>query len=358
MSKHPQRYVVQEGDCLWHLADRFLGSPFQWHRIYQYNNRESVIKRTGRGIKNADLIYPGQVLYIPLIADLPQPPPKKKRQRPKPKRLDREARKMTAPFAAAFYLNEFPKMVYEDLSVRATLSLSGIIAVRLADNKPLIHASNRGLETQYTSEAENVVHQLFLQDARVAWDTATRKITYECLLASKRSAGSAPATAVGLAVASDTKTPVIRGEIRFPKLSGYLGRHFYAAENVRVVIELEPKVPPVAKGPDEMQFDHRPAFDHRQMPRSNTVSDTSASSVTWKIIGEGAAILTITILTDFLFGIGIFDDAVTIPMGLSRIGYGISRLFVPVVVRSASLYSAHRMAYVGAGLALKAAHGR
>ncbi len=350
MSKHPQRYVVQEGDCLWHLADRFLGSPLQWHRIYQHNNRESVIKQTGRGIKNADLIYPGQVLYIPLIADLPQPPPKKKRQKPKPKRLDREAHKMTAPFAAAFYLNEFPKMVYEDPSVRATLSLSGIIAVRLADNKPLIHAGNRGLETQFTSEAENVVHQLFLQDARVAWDTATRKITYECLLASKRSAGSAPATAVGLAVASDTRTPVIRGEIRFPKLSGYLGRHFYAAENVRVVIELEPKVPPVAKGPQ--------ATPDLVFKETASYQTTPNYSFAWKIIGEGAVILTVTILTDFLFGIGIFDDAVTIPMGLSRIGYGISRLFVPVVVRSASFYYAHRMAYVGDGMALKAAHGR
>lgn len=343
MSKHPQRYVVQEGDCLWHLAARFLGSPLQWYRIYQYNNRESVIKQTGRGIDNADRIYPGQVLLMPILSDQHHPPKKKKRRQPKPKTLDPEARRMKAPFAAAFYLNEFPKMVYEDLFVKATLTLSGKIAVRLADNKPLVHATNRGLEAGFTNETENVVKQLLMQDARIAWDNQTRKITYECLLASNSNGSSGPATAVGLAIASDTKTPVLRGEIRFPQLSGYLGGHFYTAQDVRVVIDLEPKVPPVVQNQGGAFRD--PAL----VRQPSTPTKSSNNSAAWTLIRDGAIILTVTILTDFIFGIGIFDDAVTIPLALSRIGSGMTRLLFPVAVRRGALYSAH-------GMALKAAH--
>jgi nucleoid-associated protein YgaU len=41
MSTH-QRYVVKKGDCLWDIAERLLGSPWEFERIYQYNNRESI----------------------------------------------------------------------------------------------------------------------------------------------------------------------------------------------------------------------------------------------------------------------------------------------------------------------------
>ena len=48
-------YVIQKGDCLWNLAFQFLGNPFQWPQIWQANPY----------IKNADLIYPGDLLKIP-----------------------------------------------------------------------------------------------------------------------------------------------------------------------------------------------------------------------------------------------------------------------------------------------------
>ncbi|MDR0883377.1 MAG: LysM peptidoglycan-binding domain-containing protein [Oscillospiraceae bacterium] len=49
-------YTVKKGDCLWTIAQRFLGSGARWKEIYQLN--------TGQ-IKKASLIYPGQVLRLP-----------------------------------------------------------------------------------------------------------------------------------------------------------------------------------------------------------------------------------------------------------------------------------------------------
>jgi chemotaxis signal transduction protein/nucleoid-associated protein YgaU len=46
-------YEVQRGDTLWHLAQRFTGDPFKYHRIAKDSD-----------IKNPDLIFPGQKVFI------------------------------------------------------------------------------------------------------------------------------------------------------------------------------------------------------------------------------------------------------------------------------------------------------
>ena len=69
------------------------------------------------------------------------------------------------PFATSYKLQDLPVMVYEDATVRATIKLSGDIAVRLADTVPIIHATNRGLET-YCRQTEEVVKQLYQMKLR------------------------------------------------------------------------------------------------------------------------------------------------------------------------------------------------
>lgn len=49
-------YTVVEGDCLWKIAKQFYGNPYMWKLIYNANIDK---------IKNPDLIYPGQVFYLP-----------------------------------------------------------------------------------------------------------------------------------------------------------------------------------------------------------------------------------------------------------------------------------------------------
>lgn len=48
-------YVIKKGDTLWDLAFEFLGTPYQWPRIWELN----------RYIQNPDLIFPGDRLVIP-----------------------------------------------------------------------------------------------------------------------------------------------------------------------------------------------------------------------------------------------------------------------------------------------------
>lgn len=54
-------YTVVKGDCMWSIAKKFYGNGSLYTRLAAANP----------SIKNANLIYPGQVLTIPPVDDLP-----------------------------------------------------------------------------------------------------------------------------------------------------------------------------------------------------------------------------------------------------------------------------------------------
>ena len=51
-----QNYTVKRGDCLWNIAKRFYGNGAKYTTIYNANRNK---------IRNPNLIYPGQILWIP-----------------------------------------------------------------------------------------------------------------------------------------------------------------------------------------------------------------------------------------------------------------------------------------------------
>ena len=51
-----QNYTVKRGDCLWNIAKRFYGNGAKYTTIYNANRSK---------IRKPNLIYPGQVLWIP-----------------------------------------------------------------------------------------------------------------------------------------------------------------------------------------------------------------------------------------------------------------------------------------------------
>lgn len=60
-----QEYVVQTDDWLSKLAEKFLGDVHQWNRIVEATNARAAVDSRLIVIENPNLIYPGQVLFIP-----------------------------------------------------------------------------------------------------------------------------------------------------------------------------------------------------------------------------------------------------------------------------------------------------
>ena len=57
-----QTYTVRPGDSLRGLAKRAYGDEMQWSRLYRAN--VSTLRSS-----SADVIYPGEVLFIPLASE-------------------------------------------------------------------------------------------------------------------------------------------------------------------------------------------------------------------------------------------------------------------------------------------------
>lgn len=56
-----REYVVQPGDCLWSISERFLGSGFNW----------TMLQREKTTSENPDYILPGEIIYIPNGVNFP-----------------------------------------------------------------------------------------------------------------------------------------------------------------------------------------------------------------------------------------------------------------------------------------------
>lgn len=58
----PLRYVVQRGDTLWGIANKFLKDSWQWPELWYVNEK----------VKNPHLIYPGDELYLYYVNGAPR----------------------------------------------------------------------------------------------------------------------------------------------------------------------------------------------------------------------------------------------------------------------------------------------
>jgi len=308
-----QRYVVRKGDCLWRIAEAKLGHGREWPRIWRYNNQPSIVRMTGGSISDPDLIYPGQVLMLPILPNQPMKQPastpvthgysaiatnqstanrKFDASQPRvdsngrPRSLKESLRDLRSPFSIKYRLEDvkLPPIVQPGFILE--IKMIGDVLLRTHKSYPTTSfTQKKEIEAQLVTQANHAFGSL-LTDTRFVFDSAKNTLTYRSMLVSESRLDRAPSVAVGIQVDSSSPMAKLRFEYRFPKLAGSLPVFQYTAFDVKVVVELTPT----------------------QLPGSDTLNRSlpeRSPSMNWdRVIGTGlillgSAIVIGTVIEDF-----------------------------------------------------------
>jgi len=317
------RYVVHSGDCLWKIARATLGAGEQWPRIWRYNNRREVVRVTGSGIPNPDMVHPGQVLLIPRLSTAPRyplasgseaPPNHGSTLKPGPRgqaeSLSPSVRRplsdglsqAQSPVAMKFCLGDmhFPPMVQPGMVL--DVKMTGDILLMSHRKIPAVYVTQRReLEIQAMHQA-NEAFRFLLSDTKLIYDDKDHKLTYSSMLVAKSSQPHSWATAVGVKADSSNPLPKLRFEFRAPDpLEGALPQHTYRAIGVKIVIELTP----TGTIKSELaRFEQKPQAIPASVPATNWGKVFGAGLV----VAAGAVVCAV-VVDDFL-PIGVADDVI------------------------------------------------
>lgn len=262
MSNTGVPYTIQDGDNLWNLAATHLGDPYQWPRLFAFNNQPKVVAAGARKIVDPDLIYAGARLHLPILPQQPPVSPMPSAVRPPaPGPLRDQIPSIRMPVTFAYDLKGDPIVIDYGTFV-ARVSISGRVILALGEKMPLTAVLNGGLELTGKAAADHAFGTLTSQNT-VRFDPTTKEIKFSNKLISSSNLPGAPRTAIGMEFSTMTGMPVLKGEIIYPELSGRLGNDTFVAGNYKINIEIEPRVP---KGPAAPQPVWQPVWQPVPQP--------------------------------------------------------------------------------------------
>ncbi|XQW86451.1 LysM peptidoglycan-binding domain-containing protein [Thalassotalea piscium] len=238
-----KEYIVKPGDTLWDISTKYLGSPWEWPRLWRFNNRKEVIAITKRPIVNPDLIYPGQKILLPILDKKITPrkdagKPQVKPHTPFPEPLNKQLPKITSPISLSYRLEDItqPPIILPNAIVE--VKMTGSVTLSSVEKYPVNYVVNdKKLETTITTQANHAFGAL-LGETKLAFDEKTKKLTLGSKIISKSSTPNAPSSAVGIELSSNSPIPKLKYEIRLPQLKGKINQFNYVAEKVTFILEV------------------------------------------------------------------------------------------------------------------------
>jgi hypothetical protein len=351
------RYVVVKGDNLWRVAARTLGSGKEWPRIWRYNNRREVIRVTGRGLRDPNLIRVGQVLLIPRLPTashapaavdehagsvlpsavephqlIPSHAPAASQRQATPNGLSSQTR---SPLAFKFRLDDLRWPPQDVGTAIVEIRMTGDVVLMTKKAYPATFITSRGeLELQMVNEANHAFGKL-VSDTRFVFDPVQKRVTFRSMLVSQSTTPNMPSSAIGVEMSSNSPVPKLRAEIRLSKLEGELGLFKYFAVDAKIVIEVTPK--PVLPPAPKME----PQVIRSPIPIQEEPSSNWARWIGTGLVLTAAGIVIATVVEDFLTGgVGIADD----PQSAAAAGAALARGLTMLGVAGHALPKADRSA--------------
>ncbi|TAA48555.1 LysM peptidoglycan-binding domain-containing protein [Corallincola spongiicola] len=296
-----QEYIVKNGDTLWDISAKLLGSPFEWPRLWRHNNRRDVISKTGRAIRNPDLIYPGQKLLIPTLStSTPKPLIDKGMQRRQPdKPLSEILPTIKAPISLSYKLDDIQQapIILPNAIVEA--KLKGTVSLSSIESFPVNYVVNKKqVEAKITEQANHAFGSL-MSETKLAFDSSKNSLTLGSKLVSRSTTPNVPTTAVGIELSSDSPVPKLQFEITFPQLKGTINQFHYLAQKVTFVLEVTPRTDGSDRGTDNRHSPQHAPVNGNQWDKIFAIGLFTAATV----------VVVATVIEDYLtLGAGVADD--------------------------------------------------
>jgi len=296
-----QTYLVKQGDTLWDISKKFFTSPYQWPRLWKYNNRKDVIAYTGRGIKNPDLIYPEQKLLLPITAAEQQKSSVKARRlemnaNSKSNSLMDQLDKIKSPIAINYNLDEIsmPPIIQPNAVIE--FKLKGSVVLSSKESLPITYVTNKGDLSAKITEQANRAFSSLVSNLDMKFDTNTGNVTVGMNLIAKSNTPNIPTTSIGIQASSNDPIPKIKYELKLPELKGSVNNFNFVAANVSIAIEVTPSG---NKGTTTRNLS--PSKVQKSVEPNNDVVIGLAATATLLVVG--------TLVEDFFTaGFGVADD--------------------------------------------------
>lgn len=329
-----QVHIVKKGDTLWDISAAYLGSPFEWPRLWRHNNRKDVINKTGRGVENPDLIYPGQRLLIPTLSKnvTYNKVGRGMQSRQPPKSLNEIISAIKSPISLSYKLNDIrhPPIVLPNAIIE--VKLQGIVSLSSIESFPVDYIVNKKQIGIKVTEQANHAFGILISETDLSYDSSKNKLTLGSKLVSKSATPNVATSAVGIELSSNSLTPKLQFEITLPLLKGKINQFNYLAEKVTYLLEVTPKVDGTDRGMDN---NTNPVLVRRnQWDKIFAVGLISAASI----------IVVATVIEDYLtLGAGVADDPASFALAAGMSARGVAlwsstqmiaqRVIIPATVR-------------------------
>jgi len=230
------RYEIRAGDTLAGIARRHFGDATLWPLLYEHNNLPQVVAQTRTRIVDPNLIFVGQVLYLPIYNEgapscfpsdpLPPrtadpsipiygPPAPGTTARPRRSMPTSPAQRGVRSIPFKYDLQQVPTIQILGPAFTATVKLSGSVTIQADSSIDFAELSRDGIEIAAKRETD-LGFATLTSGAKVGFNPESGAVSFEIGLTIHANSMYAPQVSASLGASSTTGLPVYKVTITPP----------------------------------------------------------------------------------------------------------------------------------------------
>lgn len=240
-------YTVKKGDTLWDIAQEKLGSGEEWPRIYAFNNRSNILKLGGKRIANPDLIYPGDIIRLPIhfasaversAANSNSASSRENTAVKTDINLSNDIKRRRYPVTYGYKLEKVPVSTTKIPGFVVKARMEGSIFLSSLDKVPLAYIGNDMMIKSIKLKSDIIAEKL-ISNFSFAFDHKTKSISVKNMLVIK-SSNKDYTSKVSFGPQLSNRGISFAAEVYYPNIKGQIDGWKFVGSNVKFVFEITP----------------------------------------------------------------------------------------------------------------------